>query len=251
MFRVALMKPMANNVPFEYIAPCKQYSYYLATEGVYAHCKKRDTPPSRMTHRDHQFTTPPLSLHLAIGVQTTHGPATRPTARPFGTAHGRHGTAGSVPVPARHEGPCGSWAAGLAHDTALARHDRHGGMVPARPHLASSPRIPTTRSHLLRLRPHLLRVRPHLLRLASSPSTAARRARTRAPWPMGGTGGTARVNGPCVVSWAEGLAHSTVWHGTVGTVARRGTSPCRAGTARPCRVSCRHGTVATYTPGTP
>jgi hypothetical protein len=97
-----------------------------------------------------------------IGVQTTHGPAARPTARPFGTAHGRHGTAGSVPVLARHEGPCGSWAAGLAHDTALARHDRHDDTVPARPHLASSPRIPTTR-------PHLLRLRPHLLRLASSP----------------------------------------------------------------------------------
>jgi len=55
-------------------------------------------------------------------------------------------------------------------------------------------------------------------------------------------GGTARRNGPCAVSWAEGLAHGTARHGTAGTAARRGTA------ARPCRVPCRHGTVANYTP---
>jgi hypothetical protein len=110
-----------------------------------------------------QFAETLQHMHVKpIGVQTAHGPAARPTARPFGTAHGRHGTADSVPVPARHEGPCGSWAAGLAHDTALTRHGRHGGTVPARPHLASSPCFPTAR-------PHLLRLRPHLLRLTSSP----------------------------------------------------------------------------------
>jgi hypothetical protein len=38
-------------------------------------------------------------------------------------------------------------------------------------------------------------------------------------------GGTARVNGPCVVSWAEGLVHSTVRHAAV---------------------PCRHDTVANY-----
>jgi len=60
-------------------------------------------------------------------------------------------------------------------------------------------------------------------------------------------GGTARRNGPCAVSWAEGLAHGTARHGTAGTTARRGTAQCRASTARPCRVPCRHGTVANYT----
>jgi hypothetical protein len=44
----------------------------------------------------------------------------------------------------------------------------------------------------------------------------------RAPWSMSGT---ARVNGPCVMSWAEGLAHSTVWHDTVGTT-RHVRVPC-------------------------
>jgi hypothetical protein len=62
-------------------------------------------------------------------------------------------------------------------------------------------------------------------------------------WPMGGT---VRVNDPCNVSWAEGLAHSTV-----GTVARRGTAQCHAGMAWPHRVSCRHDTVANYTRGMP
>jgi len=57
-------------------------------------------------------------------------------------------------------------------------------------------------------------------------------------------GGTARRNGPCAVSWAEVLAH-----GTAGTAARRGTAQCRASTARPCRVPCRHGTVANYSHG--
>jgi len=37
-------------------------------------------------------------------------------------------------------------------------------------------------------------------------------------------GGTARRNGPCAVSWAEGLAHGTARHGTAGTAARRGTA---------------------------
>jgi len=67
-----------------------------------------------------------------------HGPATRPTARPFGTAHGRHGTAGRVPVPARPGAPCSAWAAGLAHDTARARHAQNAGTAPrALAHAAS------------------------------------------------------------------------------------------------------------------
>jgi len=68
-------------------------------------------------------------------------------------------------------------------------------------------------------------------------------ARPKWPWHMGGT---ARRNGPCAVSWAEGLAHGTARHGTAGTAARRGTAQYRASTARPCRVPCRHGTVANY-----
>jgi hypothetical protein len=48
--------------------------------------------------------------------------------------------------------------------------------------------------------------------------------------------GMARVNDPCVVTWAEGLARSTVRYDTSGTVARRGTAKCHAG-----RVSARHG----------
>ena len=52
---------------------------------------------------------------------SSHGPAARPTARPFGTAHGRHGTVVGMPVPARPGAPCSAWAAGLAHDTARAR----------------------------------------------------------------------------------------------------------------------------------
>jgi hypothetical protein len=70
-------------------------------------------------------------------------------------------------------------------------------------------------------------------RRAPSPSTAARRARTRAPWPMGGT---TRVNGSCAVSWAEGLAHSTVWHG--GTARWLPIGPMRPrveGPRQPCR----------------
>jgi hypothetical protein len=59
-------------------------------------------------------------------------------------------------------------------------------------------------------------------------------------------GGTTQVNGPCAVSWAAPLAHSTVRHGTASTTARRGTSQCRASMARPCRVLGRHGTAAIY-----
>ena len=58
--------------------------------------------------------------HCIYG-HAAHGPATRPTARPFGTAHGRHGTSVGAPVPARPGAPCSAWAAGLAHDTARAR----------------------------------------------------------------------------------------------------------------------------------
>jgi hypothetical protein len=56
-------------------------------------------------------------------------------------------------------------------------------------------------------------------------------ARQKLSWPMGGM---ARVNGPCAVLWAEGLAHSTVSHDTVSTAARRGMSLPRV-------VPARHG----------
>jgi hypothetical protein len=57
-------------------------------------------------------TQQPIYGHAA------HGPA----ARPFGTAHGPHGTVLTVLLPAQHEGQRVSWAAGEAHDTAQARH---------------------------------------------------------------------------------------------------------------------------------
>jgi hypothetical protein len=143
-----------------------------------------------------------------------HGPPAWPMTRPW------HGTAGT------------------------AARCRHGHTSP--PLLASPPPdcISFASVSIFFASPPLLSFHG---RRAPSPSTAARLARTRAPWPMGGTGSTTRVNGPCAVSWAEGLAHSTVWHGTVGTAAWRSTSLCRVGTAWPCRMSCRHGTVATYT----
>jgi hypothetical protein len=121
-----------------------------------------------------------------------HGPRHGLLARPMG------GTAGSVLVSARHAGPCGSWAAGLAHDTALARH---GGTSP--PLLASPPpdRISFASSRIFSASPPLLFF--HGWR-APSRSTAARRARTSAPWPMGGTGGTARGKRPMcrVMGWS-------------------------------------------------
>jgi hypothetical protein len=70
-----------------------------------------------------------LSLLPIIDFQTAHGPAARPTAQPFGMAHGRHGTACSVPVPAQPEGQCNAWAADLAHDMARARHGQGSGTV--------------------------------------------------------------------------------------------------------------------------
>jgi hypothetical protein len=112
----------------------------------------------------HGQCTPTRIPLASIGVQMAHGPAARPTARRFGTAHGRHDTTGSVLVPARHEGPCGSWAAGLAHDTALARYGQHGAgtatprLLSSHPHRqTASPSPPPASSP------------PHLL---SSPSTA-------------------------------------------------------------------------------
>jgi hypothetical protein len=160
-----------------------------------------------------------------------HGLLARPmggTARPAACPcwHGTKGRAGHGPP---------AWP--------MTRHGRHDHTSPSL--LASPPpdRISFASAHIFSASPPLLSL--HVQR-APSPFTTAHRARTRAPRPMGGTGGTTRVNGPCAVSWAEGLAHSTVWHGTVGTAARRGTSPCCAGMARPCRVSCRHDTVATY-----
>jgi hypothetical protein len=145
-----------------------------------------------------------------IGVQMAHGPVARPTARPFGTAHGRHNTARSVPVPARHEGPCRSWAAGLAHDTTLARHGGTAG--------TAAPRLLSSHLHrqIASSSPPPASSPPRLL---SSPSTAG--ALPLLPRPPAGLArvhhgpwaarrGTARVNGPCAVSWAEGLAHSPV-----------------------------------------
>jgi hypothetical protein len=170
-----------------------------------------------------------------------HGLLARPmggTARPAACSC-RHGTKGR-----EGHGPPAWPMTRPWHDTAgTAARCRHGHTSP--PLLASPPpdRISFASARIFSASPPLLSFHG---RRAPSPSTAARRARTRAPWPLGDTGGTARVNDPCAVSWAEGLAHSTVWHGTVGTAARRGTAPCRAGTARSCHVSCRHGTVATY-----
>jgi hypothetical protein len=66
---------------------------------------------------------------VVIYGHATHGPAAQPAARPFGTAHGPHDTALTVPVSARHEGQCVSWAAGQAHDTARARHGQGRGTV--------------------------------------------------------------------------------------------------------------------------
>jgi hypothetical protein len=68
-----------------------------------------------------------------IDFQTAHGLA----ARPFGTAHGRHGTACSAPVPARLEGPCSARAASLAHDTTRARHGLVAARWLARPRMAA------------------------------------------------------------------------------------------------------------------
>jgi hypothetical protein len=45
-------------------------------------------------------------------------------------------------------------------------------------------------------------------------------------------GGTARKNSPWAVPWAASQARAQGRHGLVGTVARQGTTPCRAGTAR-------------------
>jgi hypothetical protein len=151
-----------------------------------------------------------------------HGPRHGLLARPMG------GTAGSVLVSARHAGPCGSWAAGLAHGTAgtaprrlLSSHPHRQTASPSPPPVSSPPRLissPSTAGAL----PLVPRPPAELARVHHGP-WAARAARHR-------------VNGPCAVSWAEALAHSTVWHGTVGTAPRRGTASCRA--------ACRH---ATYT----
>jgi hypothetical protein len=68
-------------------------------------------------------------FNSSIYGHAAHGPAARPATRPFGTAHGPHGTALTVLVPARHEGQCVSWAAGQAHYTARARHGQGRGTV--------------------------------------------------------------------------------------------------------------------------
>jgi hypothetical protein len=68
---------------------------------------------------------------VGIDFQMAHGPTARPSARPFGTAHGRHDTACIVPVPAQPDG-LNAWAAGLAHDTARPRHGLVAARGPAR-----------------------------------------------------------------------------------------------------------------------
>jgi hypothetical protein len=168
-----------------------------------------------------------------------HGPRHGLLARPMG------GTARPAACPCRHgtKGRAGhgppAWPMTRPwHGTAgTAAQCRHGHTSPP---LLASPlpdRISFASARIFSASPPLLSF--HGQR-APFPSTAARRARTRAPRPMGGTGGTAQVNGPCAVSWAEGLVDSTVWHGTVGT-ARHVVMLCWHGTAVPRVLPTRHG----------
>jgi hypothetical protein len=132
---------------------------------------KRDgvTSSKEKMRSSYRCTNGPWAGGTAQGTTFWHGP--------WAAWHGRQ-----CAQPARHGRPCVSWAAGLAHDTALAP----AGMAARCPHGNNSPPLlaspPPDRISFASAR--IFSTSPPLLSLhswhAPSPSTAACRARTRA-----------------------------------------------------------------------